>query len=83
MKLPKLKIRNLEIPHPIIQGGMGVGVSWERALTGIPAVCWAGMVTRPTVFVYDGGYCSDGQQHFFVGPITVSAGDGRNPITGY
>jgi len=30
MKLPSLKIRNLEIRHPIIQGGMGVGVSWER-----------------------------------------------------
>jgi len=29
-KLPKLKIRNLEITYPIVQGGMGVGVSWER-----------------------------------------------------
>jgi nitronate monooxygenase len=27
--LPKLKIRNLEIPYPIVQGGMGIGVSWE------------------------------------------------------
>jgi nitronate monooxygenase len=28
--LPRLKIRNLDIPYPIVQGGMGVGVSWER-----------------------------------------------------
>lgn len=28
--LPKLKIRNLEIPYPIVQGGMGIGVSWDR-----------------------------------------------------
>jgi len=28
--LPKLNIRNLEIPYPIVQGGMGIGVSWER-----------------------------------------------------
>jgi len=30
MKLPHLKIRNIDVPHPIIQGGMGIGVSWER-----------------------------------------------------
>ena len=28
--LPSLKIRNLEVPYPIIQGGMGIGVSWDR-----------------------------------------------------
>ena len=28
--LPPLKIRNLEVPYPIIQGGMGIGVSWDR-----------------------------------------------------
>ncbi len=28
--LPRLKIRNLDIPYPIVQGGMGIGVSWDR-----------------------------------------------------
>jgi nitronate monooxygenase len=28
--LPSLKIRNLVVPYPIIQGGMGIGVSWDR-----------------------------------------------------
>lgn len=28
--LPPLKIRDFEVPYPIFQGGMGVGVSWER-----------------------------------------------------
>lgn len=27
--LPGLRIRNLDLPYPIVQGGMGVGVSWE------------------------------------------------------
>lgn len=30
MKLPSLKIRNIHVPHPIIQGGMGVGISWDN-----------------------------------------------------
>lgn len=28
--LPPLKIRNIEVPYPIIQGGMGIGISWDR-----------------------------------------------------
>lgn len=28
--LPQLRIRHLELPYPIVQGGMGVGVSWDR-----------------------------------------------------
>ena len=28
--LPSLKIGNLEVPYPIIQGGMGIGVSWDH-----------------------------------------------------
>lgn len=28
--LPSLKIRNIEVPYPIIQGGMGIGISWDR-----------------------------------------------------
>ncbi|NOY52404.1 MAG: nitronate monooxygenase [Deltaproteobacteria bacterium] len=30
MKLPPLKIKNIEVPYPIIQGGMGVGISWDN-----------------------------------------------------
>lgn len=30
MNLPSLKIRHIEVPIPIIQGGMGVGISWEN-----------------------------------------------------
>ena len=28
--LPSMRIRNLEVPYPIIQGGMGIGISWDR-----------------------------------------------------
>ena len=28
--LPPLRIRNIKVPFPIIQGGMGVGISWDR-----------------------------------------------------
>lgn len=30
MKLPSLKIGRYTIAHPIVQGGMGVGISWDR-----------------------------------------------------
>ncbi|OIP66429.1 MAG: 2-nitropropane dioxygenase [Nitrospirae bacterium CG2_30_53_67] len=30
MKLPSLKIKNIHVPRPIIQGGMGVGISWDN-----------------------------------------------------
>ncbi len=30
MSLPKLRIRHIEAEVPIIQGGMGVGISWEN-----------------------------------------------------
>jgi len=39
--LPPLKIRDFEVPYPIFQGGMGVGISWER-LAG--ATAKAGLV---------------------------------------
>jgi nitronate monooxygenase len=29
LKFPSLKIRNIEVSYPIIQGGMGVGISWD------------------------------------------------------
>lgn len=28
--MPPLKIRNITVPNPIIQGGMGIGVSWDK-----------------------------------------------------
>ena len=28
--LPPLKIRNLTVEYPIVQGGMGVGISWDK-----------------------------------------------------
>ncbi|BDU75748.1 nitronate monooxygenase [Mesoterricola sediminis] len=37
-ELPRLRIRNLDIPYPVIQGGMGIGVSWEN-LAGNVARC--------------------------------------------
>lgn len=30
IQLPSLKIRNFTLKYPIIQGGMGVGVSWDK-----------------------------------------------------
>ncbi len=30
MALPSLRIGKYEVPYPIIQGGMGVGISWEN-----------------------------------------------------
>ena len=38
--LPPLKIRNITVPYPIIQGGMGVGISWDK-LAGAVAKCGA------------------------------------------
>ena len=29
-ELPSLKIGKLEVPYPIIQGGMGIGISWDQ-----------------------------------------------------
>ncbi|HLO68426.1 MAG TPA: nitronate monooxygenase family protein [Holophaga sp.] len=37
-ELPRLRIRNLDVPYPIIQGGMGIGVSWD-SLAGNVAKC--------------------------------------------
>jgi nitronate monooxygenase len=30
LKLPSLKIKNIHVPRPIVQGGMGVGISWDN-----------------------------------------------------
>ncbi len=40
MKLPPLRIRHVEVEIPIIQGGMGVGISWD-SLAGSVAACGA------------------------------------------
>jgi len=43
--LPKLKIRNLEIPYPIVQGGMGIGVSWDRLAGAVARAGCVGIVS--------------------------------------
>lgn len=43
--LPSLKIRDFEVPYPIFQGGMGVGVSWERLAGAAAATGIVGLVS--------------------------------------
>ncbi len=45
MNLPKLKIRHIEVDIPIIQGGMGVGISWERLAGSVAATGAIGVVS--------------------------------------
>lgn len=44
-EMPTLKIRNLEISYPIIQGGMGVGISWDRLAGSVAQAGCAGIVS--------------------------------------
>lgn len=43
--LPPLKIRNFTLQHPIIQGGMGVGVSWDRLAGAVAKAGGGGTVS--------------------------------------
>lgn len=43
--LPGLKIRNLDIRYPIVQGGMGVGVSWERLAGAVARTGCIGIIS--------------------------------------
>ena len=43
--LPSLKIRNLEVPYPIIQGGMGIGISWDRLAGNVARSGCVGIVS--------------------------------------
>ena len=43
--LAPLKIRNLELPYPIIQGGMGIGVSWDRLAGNVARSGCVGIVS--------------------------------------
>lgn len=43
--LPSLRIRDFEVPYPIFQGGMGVGVSWERLAGAAAAAGIVGIVS--------------------------------------
>ena len=43
--LAPLKIRNLEVPYPIIQGGMGIGVSWDRLAGNVARSGCVGIVS--------------------------------------
>lgn len=44
-QLPTLKIRNMEITYPIFQGGMGVGVSWDRLAGSVARSGCVGLVS--------------------------------------
>jgi len=43
--MPTLKIRNLEISYPILQGGMGVGVSWDRLAGAVAQTGCVGLIS--------------------------------------
>ncbi|MCH8075069.1 MAG: nitronate monooxygenase [SAR324 cluster bacterium] len=43
--LPPLKIRNLTLKYPLIQGGMGVGISWNRLAGAVAHTGAAGTVS--------------------------------------
>jgi len=45
LKLPSLKIRNIHVPHPIIQGGMGVGISWDNLAGNVAKAGCIGIVS--------------------------------------
>ncbi len=45
MNLPKLRIRHIEVDVPIIQGGMGVGLSWENLAGSVAAQGAIGVVS--------------------------------------
>lgn len=44
-RLPQLKIRNITLEHPLIQGGMGIGVSWERLAGSVAKAGCAGIIS--------------------------------------
>ena len=44
-QLPPLKIRNFTLKHPLIQGGMGVGVSWDRLAGAVARAGCGGTVS--------------------------------------
>ncbi len=44
-RLPPLKIRNFTLDYPIIQGGMGVGISWNRLAGAVARTGCAGTVS--------------------------------------
>ncbi len=43
--LPSLRIRDLELTYPILQGGMGVGVSWEGLAGAVARAGCGGVVS--------------------------------------
>jgi len=43
--LPGMKIRNLDIRYPIVQGGMGVGVSWEGLAGAVARTGCVGIIS--------------------------------------
>lgn len=43
--LPRLRIRNLNLAYPIFQGGMGIGVSWDRLAGAVAREGCVGLVS--------------------------------------
>ena len=43
--LPPLQIRNIKLKYPIIQGGMGVGISWDRLAGAVARTGCGGTVS--------------------------------------
>ncbi len=43
--LPGLRIRNLQLTYPIFQGGMGIGVSWDRLAGAVAREGCVGLVS--------------------------------------
>lgn len=43
--LPRLRIRNLDLTYPIFQGGMGIGVSWDRLAGAVAREGCVGLVS--------------------------------------
>ena len=43
--LPRLRIGKLDLPYPIVQGGMGVGVSWSHLAGAVAATGCVGIVS--------------------------------------
>nr|WP_320132077.1 nitronate monooxygenase [uncultured Holophaga sp.] len=44
-EMPTLKIRNMEVSYPIMQGGMGIGVSWDGLAGAVAGAGCVGLVS--------------------------------------
>ncbi len=54
MKLPTLKIGKFEIKFPIVQGGMGLGISWDKLAGNVSKEGGLGVISAIGTGYYDG-----------------------------